>query len=390
VPDNATLADVVSVLDGFYDPRWAEPWDAVGLVCGDPDAVVRRVLFAVDPVPAVAEEAVAWGADLLVTHHPLFLRGTSTVAATTPKGALVHRLIRSGVALHVAHTNADVADPGVNDALATAIGLTDLQPLVPAERDPIDKLVTFVPHDAVEELLDALAGSGAGGIGDYERCAFTAEGTGTFRPVEGAHPTVGEVGRVERTPETRLEVVMPRARRGAVLAALRATHPYEEPAYDVIELAAGPSARGLGRVGALPAAEPFAAFVERVAAALPGSPAGIRAAGDPQREIRTVAVLGGAGDSQLDAVRRAGVDAYVTADLRHHPASEAALESGLCLVDGGHWATEWLWLPEAADRLAASLRESGTTVETRVSRVVTDPWTMSASTTATSTARSLR
>src|SRR3954465_8504957 len=123
------LAELIDSLERHYDPRWAEPWDAGGLVCGDPDAEVRRVHFAVDPVAAVADEAIAAGAELLVTHHPLYLRGTTTVAATTAKGRLVPRLISNGVGLYVAHTNADVADPGVSDALAAALGVADVGPL---------------------------------------------------------------------------------------------------------------------------------------------------------------------------------------------------------------------------------------------------------------------
>ncbi|GII76369.1 GTP cyclohydrolase 1 type 2 [Sphaerisporangium rufum] len=121
----------------MYDPAWAEPWDAVGLTCGDPRQPVRRILFAVDPVTAVAGEAVAWGADLLVTHHPLYLKGTTSVAADTAKGALVHQLIKHDVGLYTAHTNADVADPGVSDALARAVGLAGpLRPLRPAADAP--------------------------------------------------------------------------------------------------------------------------------------------------------------------------------------------------------------------------------------------------------------
>jgi len=141
------LGELVAALERRYDPRWAEPWDAVGLVCGDPDAAVDKVHFAVDPVAATADEAIASGAQLLVTHHPLYLRGTTTVAATDAKGRLVHRLISNGVALYVAHTNADVADPGVSDALAEAIAVQGVEPLDPRPGEPQDKLVTFVPVD---------------------------------------------------------------------------------------------------------------------------------------------------------------------------------------------------------------------------------------------------
>jgi dinuclear metal center YbgI/SA1388 family protein len=264
------LRQVVEVLDELYDPTWAAEWDAVGLVCGDPDAEVARVLFAVDPVLEVADEALAWPADLIVAHHPLFLRGVHGVAATTPKGVVVHRLLTRGVALHVCHTNADAADPGVSDALARVLDLTDLRPLDP--RDDSGKL-------------------------------------------------------------------------------------------------------GVGRVGRLPEPEPLDAFRARVAAALPPTAHGVRAAGDPTRQIATVAVCGGAGDSYLDLVRRVGVDAYVTADLRHHPASEAGQHADApALVDVSHWASEWPWLSDAAARLVRALERRGTTVETRVSTTCTDPW----------------
>jgi len=371
-----TLADVVAAIDGLYDPRRAEAWDAVGLVCGDPSADVRRVLFAVDPVSVVADEAISWGADLIVSHHPLFLRPVHAVAATTPKGRLVHRLVSHGIGLHVAHTNADSADPGVSDALATAIGLDGLFPLVPQPTDAVDKLVVFVPEAEAEALLDALSAAGAGVIGDYDRCAWTAAGIGTFRPGAAANPTIGSVGAVERVAETRIEMVMPRARRHAVLGALVAAHPYEEPAYDVYELASLPGHTGLGRIGRLPEPEPLAAFARRVARALPTTAAGVRVAGDPGRPVQTVAVCGGSGDSLFDAVQSADVDAYVTADLRHHPTSEAREAGGPALVDVAHWASEWPWLDDAARRLAAALTEAGTTVDIRVSTTPTDPWTM--------------
>ncbi|RJL34280.1 Nif3-like dinuclear metal center hexameric protein [Bailinhaonella thermotolerans] len=263
-----SLADVITVLESSYDPSWAEPWDAVGLVAGDPAQPVRRVLLAVDPVAAVAEEAVAWNADLLITHHPLYLRGTTSVAATTPKGRVVHGLIRAGVALYTAHTNADVADPGVSDALARAVGLAGpLRPLQPSPEDP---------------------------------------------------------------------------------------------------------RRGLGRIGELPVALTLAEFVRQAASGLPPTAAGVRVGGDPNRVVRTVAVCGGAGDSLLGTARAAGVDVYLTADLRHHPASEFLEEEGPALVDAAHWATEWPWLADAAVRLESAL---GTTVETRVSTTVTDAWT---------------
>ncbi|MDX2848549.1 MULTISPECIES: Nif3-like dinuclear metal center hexameric protein [Streptomycetaceae] len=266
------LSDVIAALEALWPPAWAEQWDAVGLVCGDPDAEVGRVLFAVDPVREVVDEAIATGADLLVTHHPLYLRGTTTVAATGFKGRVVHTLIRNGIALHVAHTNADRADPGVSDALAEAVGLRVTGPLVPDPADPAGR-------------------------------------------------------------------------------------------------------RGLGRIGELPEPMTLADFARRAAAGLPATATGLRVAGDPERQVRTVAVCGGSGDSLFDDVRRAGVDVYLTADLRHHPASEARQAGPPALVDAAHWATEWPWCEQAARRLDEVSERHGWALRTYVSRAVTDPWT---------------
>lgn len=366
------LGELVAALHRAYDPRWAEAWDAVGLVCGDPEAEVRRVLLAVDPVSAVVDEAVDWGAQLLVTHHPLYLRGTTSVAADTPKGRVVHRLVRGGCGLLVAHTNADVAPDGVNEALADLVGLRDAVPLRPTAADPLDKLVVFVPVDDADRLVDALAEAGAGQLGDYERCAWTAEGTGTFVPKPGADPAIGTVGERAEVREQRVEMVLPRGRRAAVVRALLAAHPYEEPAFDLVELVTLPGRHGLGRVGELSTPEPLGALVARLAKLLPSTAAGLRFAGDPARVVSRLAVCGGSGGDLVAAAASTGADALLTSDLRHHTASEALDDHGVALIDAPHWATEHPWLGRAASLLRAA---DPTTVETRVSTVVTDPWT---------------
>ena len=292
VADAPLLADVVALLDALYDPGTAEEWDAVGLVTGDLDQPVRRVLFAVDPVDEVIAEAAAWGADLLVTHHPLLLRGVHTVATDRPKGRSVTALVRAGIALHVVHTNADVARPGVSDALAGLLGIVDTRPLRPITDAALDKVIVFVPRDAVDAVVDAMASAGAGRLGDYERAAFATEGVGTFRPLPGANPALGRVGDIEQVPETRVEMVAPPSRVAAVVAALRAAHPYEEPALDVLPTRRVHGERGLGRVGHLVAPETLRAFGERVAAALPHTTSGVRMAGDLDATVRTVAVCG--------------------------------------------------------------------------------------------------
>jgi dinuclear metal center YbgI/SA1388 family protein len=268
-----SVGEVAALLDRRYPPEWAESWDRVGLVLGEPAASVQTALAVVDCVPETVEEAVALGAQLIVAHHPLLLRGVTSVAPTTYKGRIVHRLIRSGIALFTAHTNADVAAPGVSDALATRLGLKVLRPLRPPD-------------------------------------------------------------------------------------------------------SGGPDGGGTGRVGELPAAMSLASFARLAGAALPTTAWGVRAAGDPEREVRTVAVCGGSGDAFLTDAVRAGVDAYLTADLRHHPVSEHLADGGPALVDAAHWATERPWL----DALAAELH-TGLGVRTVASDLDTDPWTVHVPTT---------
>jgi dinuclear metal center YbgI/SA1388 family protein len=366
------LADVIDVLDEAYPPRLAESWDSVGLVCGDPADVVESITVAIDATPAVVDEVPDAG--LLLAHHPLLLRGVDTVAASTPKGALIHRLIRSGRSLFTAHTNADSAAPGVSDALADVLGLTVEAVLdtSPAIAD-LDKWVIYVPQENAQAVREAVFAAGAGHIGDYSHCSWSVTGIGQFLPHEGAAPAIGSIGTVEQVTEDRVEVVAPARVRAAVLAAMRAAHPYEEPAFDTFAMVPPPPNTGLGRIGTLPHPEPLGQFVSRVGAALPRTSWGVRAAGDPDTPVSRVAVCGGAGDSLLGAVAAAGVQAYVTADLRHHPADEHCRASQVALIDVAHWASEFPWCAQAADVLRSRFGES---LPVGVSTIRTDPWNL--------------
>lgn len=366
------LRDVIEVLDEAYPPRLAESWDSVGLVCGDPADVLESVTIAVDATPAVIDEVPEAG--LLLAHHPLLLRGVDTVAASTPKGALVHRLIRTGRSLFTAHTNADSASPGVSDALAHALGLRVEAVLDPTPAAPeLDKWVIYVPRENSEAVQDAVFEAGAGHIGDYSHCSWSVAGTGQFLPHDGASPAIGSVGTVERVAEDRFEVVAPARARAAVLAAMRAAHPYEEPAFDIFALVPPPADVGLGRIGTLPAPEPLGAFVSRVNAALPQTSWGVRAAGDPGMPVSRVAVCGGAGDSLLGTAAAADVQAYVTADLRHHPADEHCRASQVALIDVAHWASEFPWCGQAAGVLKSRF---GASLPVHICTIRTDPWNL--------------
>lgn len=369
----ATLREVVAVLDGLYDPAWADDWDAVGTIVGDPDAEITSILFAVDPVAEVVAEAIEIGAQLIVTHHPLYLKGTTTVAASTPKGRVVHELIANGIALHNCHTNADCAPLGVSESMALALSLTDLRPLEVDVASAVDKWVVFVPNDYADQVSAAMHAVGAGQMGAYDQAQFRTLGKGSFRPLSGAMPAIGSVGEVEWVDETRIELVADPKLRDAVLAAMLDAHPYEEVAYDLWQLAAKPSDRGTGRIGRLARPMTLAEFGEQVKASLPQHEGATRIAGDLDRVVETVALCGGSGDFLLPTATAAGADVYVTSDLRHHVVSEHLQVTGSCsVIDVPHWAAEWTWLPVAAAAVGAAL---GDTVKTRVSTIVTDPWT---------------
>lgn len=368
----ARLTDVIDVLDAAYPPHLASSWDSVGLVCGDPDDVVGSVTIAVDATAAVVDEVPDGG--LLLAHHPLLLRGVDTVAASTPKGSLIHRLIRSGRSLFTAHTNADAASPGVSDALAETLGLTVQAVLDPAAAEPdTDKWVIYTPAEHAEAVRAAVFAAGAGDIGEYSQCSWSTTGSGQFLPGPAAAPAIGRAGVVEQVSEQRVEVVAPARARGRIHAALRAAHPYEEPAFDIFAVQPLPAGVGIGRIGTLASPEPLSAFVARVAERLPATTWGVRAAGDPDLPVSRVAVCGGAGDSLLDAAAAADAQVFLTADLRHHPADEHSRRSTVALVDVAHWASEYPWCAQAAEVIRSHF---GATLPVRVSALRTDPWNL--------------
>ncbi len=364
------LAEIIAVLDEAYPPYLAHDWDSVGLVCGDPDESVDAVTVAVDATAAVVDTVGPRG--LLLAHHPLLLRGVDTVAASTPKGALIHQLIRSGAALFTAHTNADAASPGVSDALAAVLGLTVDGVLDPAAGGPLqERWVILVPPADAEHLRQALFAAGAGTVANYTHCSWSVVGEGQFLPGPAANPVVGSVGTLSRGPEQRVEVIAPAAIRSRVLAALRAAHPYEEPSFDVFSRTPMPGGVGIGRIGTPAQPLSFAAFAAQVGSVLPQTSWGVRAAGDPDATVSRVAVCGGSGDSLLSAARAAGVQAYVTADLRHHPADEHRRASDVGLVDVAHWASEYPWCAQAAGLISDYF---GDALPVTVSPLRTDPW----------------
>lgn len=340
------VADWLQALDALYPPVWAEEGDSTGLQAGSREWPAGRVLVALDPTAEVVEEAANRRCGLLVTHHPMLFRPLARFDVDDPATAAVAAAVRARVAVAACHTNADVASPGVSDALAAALDVEVTGVLSPTGAGRRVKLVTFCPPEATAKVLDAVAGAGAGVIGEYTHCSFRVRGAGTFLPSDRAHPAVGERGALNEVEEDRLEVVVPAERVSAAVRALIDAHPYEEVAYDAYPLAAG-TGLGLGRLGRLHEIATASSLAGRCRDRLG---ADVRVAGDPGAEVLTVALCGGSGGSLVGEAAAAGADAYVTGDVKHHQALDAAA-AGLAVVDAGHHATEWPFVPLLADRL---------------------------------------
>ena len=360
----------MSILDGLAPPWLAEDWDNVGLIFGSEGQEVRAVLVSLDITPEVVEEAREKEAGLVVCHHPPIFRPLRRLREDLPEGSLACGIVRAGISVFAAHTNLDASPHGVNAALAEALGLLDHRPLAEGRAQSAYKLVTFLPPEHLAEVSRALFEAGAGTIGDYRECSFRVEGTGTFLPLAAARPAYGEPGRLNEVREIRLEVLVPGDAVRAAVERLIASHPYQEPAFDVYplrRLAEG----GMGRVGDLPRSLSLERLAELCGRVL-GCPV-VRYAGEPGWEIRRLAVCGGRGAGLYGEALKAGAQALLTADVNHHEAAEA-LAHGLAVIDAGHYYTERVVVPHLSRLLREEAGKRGLEVAVYESVVNTCPW----------------
>jgi dinuclear metal center YbgI/SA1388 family protein len=296
----------------------------------------------------VAEEGKREGCDAIVAYHPPIFDGLKRV--TGP--GVIYDAIRHGVAIYSPHTALDVAEGGTNDMLADALGLGERQPLrIGQEKLAQCKLVVFVPAEAADRVADALFDAGAGRIGNYSRCSFRSPGTGTFFGEEGANPRVGEARKLQRVEELRLETVLPLDRIGPAIRALRQAHPYEEPAFDLMQLV-GSESKGQGRIGAFGASVPRDELFARIKREL--GLAHLLIAGPTDGTVSKAAVGAGAcGDLINDAISQKA-ELYLTGEVRHHDALKAA-QRGMTVVCTLHSNSERAVLKRVGQRIAQKL-----------------------------------
>jgi len=330
-----SVSHVLEALARIAPSRFAFSWDKIGLQVGDPSQNITRAVVSLDRSLMAIEYAARHNAQLLLTHHPLIFDPVGSVTSRTYEGRAIQALVRHGISHIAAHTNWDAAPGGINDALAASLGLDEIEPFGSAATSEEFKLVVFIPEEAVDKVVDVCASAGAGVIGEYRRCAFFQEGVGTFEAGAGANPTIGRPGERTSLKELRMEMVCPSDRVGAVLAACREAHPYEEPAIDLVSLRNAAS-HPMGRVGAIKDPMPLSEFVHHVDRSL-GTRA--RAWGVANRLVKRIAVVGGSADTEWRAAQAAGADVLVTGEVKQHVALEAA-ESGFAIVMAGHFETE--------------------------------------------------
>jgi dinuclear metal center YbgI/SA1388 family protein len=367
----ATIGNIAKYMEELAPLAWAEAWDNVGLQLGDPDRPVQRILVALEATDAVVDEAIAAEADLLVVHHPPIFKALKAIRFDTPIGGRLERLIRAGVGVYAAHTNLDQAPGGTNDTLAALVGLTEFTVLHKVSEEPYMKLVVFVPRGHEDAVRGALAAAGAGHIGNYSHCTFQSPGTGTFLPLEGANPFLGERGRLEHADELRLETILPESLVSGAVRAMISAHPYEEVAYDLYPLANAGRPRGHGRIGRLAEPVTLGALAGRLKAALGLTQ--VTAVGNLDGIIRMVAVGAGAGGDLVAHASRQGADVLITGDVKYHTAQDA-LDAGLSMIDIGHYHSERIVVGPLAAWLRERLRQDGLSVAVAQAQAGTDPF----------------
>ena len=358
------LSEIIRILETWAPPSLQEDYDNSGLQVGTADREVKAALVALDCTEEVVAEAVERGCDLVIAHHPVIFRGLKSITGRTGVERTLLAAIKHDVAIYAIHTNLDNVITGVNAEIAARLGLRELDVLDP-KPGQLKKLVVFVPIAHAEAVRASMFAAGAGHIGNYDECSYGLEGLGTFRPGEGANAFVGEKGARHSEPETRIETIVHAPLERAVVQAMLSAHPYEEVAYDLYPLTNSHPGIGSGAIGRL--AEPLeeAAFLAKVKAAF-NAPV-IKHTALRGKPVERVAVCGGSGAFLIDRARSAGVDAYVTADIKYHEFFGA--EGQLLLADIGHYESEQFTM----HLLQRHLGDKLPTFAAHLTKIVTNP-----------------
>lgn len=369
-----TVKDFIKKYETFAPPKLKMGKDPIGLHFGHPDNEIHKMMTTLDIRPEVVQEAIDNNVDFILAHHPPIFRPVARFDESDPQQKMYADIIRHNISIYASHTNLDVAKDGMNDWLAEALGLSNIRLLSQTYTSNQFKLTVFVPHSEVEQVLKAAHEAGAGQVGDnYEDVSYAAECEGRFTPVNQANPTIGSVGEAEKVEEKRIEMLVEEADIIAVIEAVKAAHPYEEPVYDIYKLAFSGEAEGIGRIGELDSEMSLESFIKHVSKVFNVS--GLRYVephGQKNKRVKTVAICGGDGSSFNDAVIKAGVDVYVTGDVYYHDAHDMQA-AGITLVDPGHHI-EAICIPKLAEKAEQWADEEAWDIDIIQSQVDTEPF----------------
>ena len=365
------VSDVIKIMADMAPPYLAEDWDNSGLQFGSPARDVKNVFVALEPSLEAVHAAVRAGADMLITHHPLIFKPLSVIDTDSPIGAVIETAARNRLAVFAAHTNLDSAAGGVNDVLCQKIGLRDLSVLCPASGPRQYKVVVFVPEDHTAKLIDAVCQSPAGRIGNYSCCTFRSPGTGTFVPGPGADPYDGVIGNLSEASEVRMETVVEKADLEAVIAHLKAHHPYETMAYDVYPLEPEAAGQGLGRIGRVTPQMTLGELARDLKNRL--ELPWVRFSGPADLAVDCAAVCSGSGGGLLTAFFASPAQVLITGDLRYHDAVDA-VQRGRGLIDIGHFASEHIVVDVICSRIRDAVHAAGGSVDVNVFDREADPF----------------
>ncbi|MGY5847915.1 Nif3-like dinuclear metal center hexameric protein [Salegentibacter sp. HM20] len=329
------IKEVIKILEDFAPTAYAEDFDNVGLLTGDPETQVSNALISLDCLEAVVEEAIGKNCNLIICFHPIIFSGLKKLTGRDYVERTIIKAIKNDIAIFAIHTALDNHYKGVNDMICEKLGLENRKILIP-RKDVIRKLTTFVPTSDAQKVRAALFEAGAGSIGNYDHCSYNLKGEGSFRPNDEANPTIGERGQVHFEEETQIGVTFPVHLESKILQQLFAAHPYEEVAYEITRLENAHQQIGMGMIGELASPANEKDFLQQVKSTFECGC--IRHSEFRGKEIKKVAVLGGSGSFAINKAKAAGADVFLTADLKYHDFYKAG--KNLLLADIGHYESE--------------------------------------------------
>ena len=331
------IKEIISVLEKLAPPHLAESWDHIGLMVGDPLGETQKVLCALDVNEAVIDEAIRFQAGLIVSHHPFLFKPLSSLDFSSEKGRMIKKLVQHDIAVYAMHTNYDIAFGGLNDYLAQGLGLQEIKVLSPTKQESYYKVIVYVPVTHMAIVREVVIAEGAGQIGDYKGCTFAAAGEGTFIPLEGIQPFIGEKDKLSKVEEKALSFMVLESELSRVISAVKKVHPYEEMAYDVFKLENIQKQYGLGRYGKLEQAMKLGDFIREVKQYF-NIPYVRVSTEDLDQVVERVALCSGEGSECMEKASKVA-DVYITGDAKFHQA-QMAQSMGLILIDVGHYASE--------------------------------------------------